>query len=232
MSRLAHHEQHRSGRVGWLRAAVLGANDGIVSTAALVVGVAGSGADPGTVLTSGVAGAVAGAMSMAAGEFVSVRSQADAERADLAIERRELAENSGLELQELAAIYRKRGLSPELAQRVAEELTAKDALEAHARDELGLSDTQRARPIQAALTSAASFAAGSILPLAGVFLAPGALLERVVILLTLVSLLVTGALAARTGGAPVIRGAVRLVFWGSLAMLATNLVGRLFNAPV
>jgi vacuolar iron transporter family protein len=170
MTRKTHHEHHRSGRTGWLRAAVLGANDGIVSTAALVVGVAGSGADSGTVLTSGVAGTVAGAMSMAAGEYVSVKSQADTERADLAVERRELAEDSGMERQELAAIYRKRGLSAELAQRVPEELTAKDALAAHARDELGLSESQRARPIQAALASAASFAAGSILPLAGVFL--------------------------------------------------------------
>ena len=225
--RTAHHEQHRSGRVGWLRAAVLGANDGIVSTAALVVGVAASGAQPEVVLTSGIAGAVAGAMSMAAGEYVSVGSQADAERADLALEKRELAEDSSRELQELANIYRERGLSPELAQRVAEELTAKDALGAHARDELGINEAQRARPIQAALASAAAFIAGSSLPLVGVSLARAGRLELTTVLLTLVSLLLTGGLAAHTGGASVPRGAVRLVFWGLLAMLATNLVGRL-----
>ena len=232
MPRPVHQERHRSGRVGWLRAAVLGANDGIVSTAALVVGVAASGAEPATVLASGIAGSVAGAMSMAAGEYVSVRSQADAEEADLAIEKRELADHSRRELHELAGIYRKRGLSRELAQRVAEELTAKNALEAHARDELGITESHRARPIQAALTSAASFAVGALLPLAGVFLAPRAFLQTTIILLTLISLLLTGGLAARTGGAPVLRGALRLAFWGSLAMLATNLVGRLFNAPV
>ena len=228
----AHHEIHRSSRIGWLRAAVLGANDGIVSTAALVVGVAASGAGVDAVLTSGVAGAVAGAMSMAAGEYVSVRSQADAERADLAVERRELAEHPAMELQELADIYRGRGLSAELAQRVAEELTARSAIDAHARDELGITEAQRARPVQAALASAAAFAVGAVLPLAGVFLSPGSLVERVTIGLTVVSLLLTGALAAYTGGAPVLRGSLRLVFWGLLAMLATNLVGRLFDTPV
>lgn len=231
-ARAAHLEHHRSGRVGWLRAAVLGANDGIVSTAALLVGVAASGAEPAAVVTSGIAGAVAGAMSMAAGEYVSVKSQADTERADLAIEKRELKDNPRLELNELANIYVERGLSPELAQRVAEELTAKNALDAHARDELGITHQQRARPIQAALASAASFALGSILPLVAVFLAPGPRLELTTIVLTISSLLVTGALAAFTGGAPVVRGALRLVVWGSLAMLVTNLVGRLFNAPV
>lgn len=230
--RTAHHENHRAGRAGWLRAAVLGANDGIVSTAALLVGVAASGASAGAVVTSGIAGAVAGAMSMAAGEYVSVRSQADTEAADLAVERRELAEQSQAELQELANIYRKRGLSPELAQRVAEELTAKDALDAHARDELGITDSQRARPLQAALTSAASFAVGSVLPLLGALVAPIALLELVITSLTLLSLLLTGALAAFMGGAPVLRGAFRLVFWGAMAMAATNLVGRLFDARI
>ncbi len=210
---------------------MLGANDGIVSTAALVVGVAASGAGPAGVLTSGIAGAVAGAMSMAAGEYVSVRSQADSERADLAIEQRELAEKPRLELQELANIYRERGLSPELAQRVAEELTAKDALGAHARDELGITEAQRPRPIQAALASAAAFIAGAILPLVGASLAPEGLLKHTTILVTVSSLLLTGGLAARTGGASVPRGALRLVFWGLLAMLATDLVGRLFNAP-
>lgn len=232
MSWAAHRERHRSGRVGWLRAAVLGANDGIVSTAALVVGVAASGAEPGVVLTSGIAGAVAGAMSMAAGEYVSVSSQADAEKADLAIEERELAEHSKLELRELAGIYRKRGLSPQLADQVAEELTAKDALGAHARDELGITETRKARPIQAALASAASFAVGSSLPLAGAYFAPARLLERTVFVFTLVSLLITGGVAAQTGGAPILRGALRLVFWGLLAMVATNLVGRLFDVSV
>lgn len=232
MARAVHREGHRSDRAGWLRAAVLGANDGIVSTAALLVGVAASGARADAVLTSGIAGAVAGAMSMAAGEYVSVRSQADAEAADLKIEKRELAEQGPAELLELASIYRKRGLSPDLARRVAEELTAKDALDAHARDELGIIETQRARPIQASLTSAASFSLGAVLPLAGAFLAPAARLELTIMLLTLLSLLLTGGLAAVTGGAPVVRGALRLVFWGALAMAATNVAGRLFNAPI
>jgi VIT1/CCC1 family predicted Fe2+/Mn2+ transporter len=232
MPRKSHDERHRSGRAGWLRAAVLGANDGIVSTAALAVGVAASGASPSTVLTSSIAGAVAGAMSMAAGEYVSVKSQADTERADLATEKRELTEQPRHELRELAAIYVERGLSPELAERVAEQLTAKNALEAHARDELGITDALRARPIQAALASAASFALGSVLPLAGVLLSPAELLRWAIVLLTVVSLLLTGGLAAYTGGAPVLRGALRLVFWGLLAMLATGLVGMLFDTPV
>jgi VIT1/CCC1 family predicted Fe2+/Mn2+ transporter len=215
--------------VGWLRAAVLGANDGIVSTAALVVGVAASGASIGSILMSGLAGAVAGAMSMAAGEYVSVQSQADAETADLAIEERELAEEPKRELLELAGIYVKRGLSHELARRVAEELTAKNALDAHARDELGITDAQRARPLQAALASAASFTVGSVLPLGGSWLAPAARVQEVTTALTLVSLALTGAIAAFTGGAPVVRGALRLVFWGALAMGTTALVGRLFN---
>jgi VIT1/CCC1 family predicted Fe2+/Mn2+ transporter len=171
-------------------------------------------------------------MSMAAGEYVSVRSQADTEQADLSIERRELAENAALELQELAGIYVKRGLSPELAQRVAEELSARDALDAHARDELGITESQRARPFQAAWTSAASFSAGAALPLTGVVLAPAAWLQLTTIVLTLTSLLITGALAAYTGGAPPVRGALRLVLWGSIAMLATELVGRLFQVRV
>jgi VIT1/CCC1 family predicted Fe2+/Mn2+ transporter len=229
MTRPAHREHHRSGRVGWLRAAVLGADDGIVSTAALVVGVAASGASPHSVLTSGIAGAVAGAMSMAAGEYVSVRSQADAEMADLAIERRELAEEPKRELLELAGIYVKRGLSHELARRVAEELTAKDALDAHARDELGITEAQRARPLEAALASAASFAAGSVLPLAGVLVAPVGRVNETTTALTLVSLLMTGGLAAYTGGASVVRGALRLTFWGALAMAVTAVVGRVFS---
>lgn len=231
MTRAGHLEHHRSSRIGWLRAAVLGANDGIVSTAALAVGVAAAGATPATVLASGLAGAVAGAMSMAAGEYVSVQSQADAEKADLAIERRELATQAKLELAELTNIYVKRGLSPELAGEVAKQLTAKDALAAHARDELGITETGRARPIQAALASAASFAAGSLLPLAGVLLGGASGIRPVTISVTLASLLLTGALAAYTGGAPLVRGALRLAFWGALAMFATDLVGRLFDAP-
>jgi VIT1/CCC1 family predicted Fe2+/Mn2+ transporter len=229
MMRTTHREHHRTGRVGWLRAAVLGADDGIVSTAALVVGVAASGAPARTVLTSGIAGAVAGAMSMAAGEYVSVRSQADAEAADLAIEERELAEEPKRELSELAGIYVKRGLSKELAHRVAEELTKKNALDAHARDELGIIEAQRARPLEAALASAASFAAGAVLPLAGVLVAPVGRIQELTTALTLLSLLLTGALAAFTGGAPVVRGALRLAFWGALAMAVTAFVGRVFN---
>jgi VIT1/CCC1 family predicted Fe2+/Mn2+ transporter len=228
--KLGHREHHRTGRVGWLRAAVLGADDGIVSTAALVVGVAASGASTASVLTSGIAGAVAGAMSMAAGEYVSVSSQADAESADLAIEQRELAEEPKRELQELAGIYVKRGLSHELARRVAEELTAKDALDAHARDELGITAAQRAQPLQAALASAAAFSVGAALPLVGVFVAPTGRLQETTTGLTLLSLLLTGALAAYTGGAPIVRGALRLAFWGALAMFVTALVGRVFNA--
>jgi VIT1/CCC1 family predicted Fe2+/Mn2+ transporter len=227
-----HREEHRSGRASWLRAAVLGANDGIVSTAALLVGVAASGAAATAVLASGIAGAVAGAMSMAAGEYVSVQSQADAETADLNVERRELVERAGPELTELTNIYIERGLSPELAARVARELTEKDALGAHARDELGITDRGRARPVQAALASAAAFSVGSLLPLSALALAPPSQLEPATIAVTLVSLLLTGALAAHTGGAAIGRGALRLVLWGSLAMLATNLVGRLFHVTV
>ncbi|MDQ3264148.1 MAG: VIT family protein [Myxococcota bacterium] len=232
MQHAAHGERHRSENAGWLRAAVLGANDGIVSTAALVVGVAASGATPAAVLTSGIAGAVAGAMSMAAGEYVSVKSQADTEHADLAIEKRELAQHPKLELRELADIYQKRGLSQHLAQQVAEELTAHNALDAHARDELGITESRRARPIQASLASAAAFTVGALLPLAGVFLAPEGRLSQVTTVLTLASLALTGALAAHTGGAPRLRGALRLLFWGSVAMLATAGVGRLFQTPV
>jgi vacuolar iron transporter family protein len=232
LSRTKHREYHRFERVGWLRAAVLGANDGIVSTAALVVGVAASGAGPTAVLTSGIAGAVAGAMSMAAGEYVSVRSQADAELADLALEKRELAEQSSQELHELAGIYRKRGLTAELAQRVAEELTAHDALAAHARDELGIIESQRARPVQAAMASAASFSVGSLLPLLAAWISPATYLRAATIAVTMISLLLTGGLAAYTGGAPVVRGALRLFVWGALAMLVTELVGRLFHSSV
>ncbi len=227
-----HAEPHRSGRSGWLRAAVLGANDCIVSTAGLVVGVAASGASASAVLTSGIAGAVAGAMSMAAGEYVSVQSQADSEQADLAIERRSLAAHPSAELAELTEIYVERGLSRELARRVAEELTRSDALKAHAHDELGITPAHRAQPIQAALASATAFSVGSLLPLGGVLIAPDAELGRATIAVTLLGLLLTGALAAHTGGASKLRGALRLTFWGALAMLITNLVGKLFDTPV
>ena len=224
-----HAEDHRSEHAGWLRAAVLGANDGIVSVAGLVVGVAASGASHGVVLASGIAGVVAGAFSMAAGEYVSVQSQADTERADIAKETRELAEDPHSELLELTHIYVKRGLQPALAREVAEQLTAHDALASHARDELGITEALRARPLQAALASAAAFAAGSLLPIAAVLLAPANRVELVTIATTLLALALSGALAARTGGASMARGAVRVVFWGALAMAATALVGRLFD---
>lgn len=231
-SRSRHPERHRSERVGWLRAAVLGANDGIVSIAGLVVGVAASGASPAAILTSGIAGTVAGAMSMAAGEYVSVQSQADTERADIAVEQRELDDDPQSELAELARIYVQRGLTPELAHEVAQQLTAHDALGSHARDELGITDTLRARPVQAALTSAAAFVTGAVLPIAAVLLAPTGRTEAVAIPITLIGLSVSGALAAWTGGAPVLRGAVRVAFWGALAMAAASLVGRLFDVHV
>ena len=224
-----HAEDHRTGRSGWLRAAVLGANDGIVSVAGLVVGVAASGASATVVLASGIAGVVAGAMSMAAGEYMSVQSQADAEHADLAKEKRELAEDPASELFELTGIYARRGLTPELARQVAEQLTAHDALGSHARDELGITETLRARPLQAALASAGAFVAGAALPIVAVVLAPMGRLEATTITTTLVSLAVSGALAARVGGASAWRGAMRVTFWGALAMGAAALIGRLFD---
>ena len=232
MTRTPHREIHRSDRVGWLRAAVLGANDGIVSVAGLVVGIAASGAPASTVLATGVAGTVAGAMSMAAGEYVSVQSQADTEHADLAVERRELHEDPHSELQELAMIYRQRGLSPELAQQVAEQLTAHDALAAHARDELGITEELRARPLQAALASAGAFIAGAALPVLTTVLAPHAHVAPITTGATLVGLSITGALAAQAGGAPVLRGALRVMFWGALAMTAAAGIGQLFNTAV
>lgn len=233
MSRHSRHpELHRSERVGWLRAAVLGANDGIVSVAGLVVGVAAGGASATTILATGVAGTVAGAMSMAAGEYVSVQTQADTEDADLAMEKRELRENPHSELEELAAIYRQRGLEPALARQVAEQLTAHDALGAHARDELGITDTLRARPLQAALASAGAFTCGAALPVLTALLAP---VDRVALMTTastVLGLCLTGAVAARAGGAPPVRGAIRVMFWGALAMAAAAGVGRLFGAHV
>ena len=229
MRRLHHPEDHRTDRIGWLRAAVLGANDGIVSTASLVVGVAASNAPRAGIWVAGVAGLVAGAMSMAAGEYVSVSSQADTERADLERERRELASDVEHEHEELAGIYEKRGLDPLLARQVADQLMAHDALGAHARDELGITETGTARPLQAALASAASFAIGASLPLLVLGVAPAAHLVPSVVASSLAFLAVLGALAARTGGAPLRAGIVRVTFWGALAMGATALVGTLFG---
>lgn len=227
-----HAENHRSGHSGWLRAAVLGANDGIVSVAGLVVGVAASGATTSAVLASGVAGVVAGAMSMAAGEYVSVQSQADAERADLDKERRELADDPASELFELTGIYIRRGLTPELAHQVAEQLTSHDALGSHARDELGITEALRARPLQAALASAAAFVAGAVIPVVAMLLAPAGRMQSTIVMATLVALAGSGALAARVGGASAWRGALRVSFWGALAMGATGLIGRLFDVQV
>lgn len=233
MSRHSRHpELHRSERVGWLRAAVLGANDGIVSVAGLVVGVAASGASAATILATGVAGTVAGAMSMAAGEYVSVQTQADTEDADLAMEKRELHEDPHSELEELTAIYRHRGLEPALARQVAEQLTAHDALGAHARDELGITDTLRARPLQAALASAGAFTCGAALPVLTALLAPVDQVAMMTTASTLLGLCLTGAMAARAGGAPPVRGAIRVMFWGALAMAAAAGVGRLLGAHV
>ena len=233
MSRHSRHpELHRSERVGWLRAAVLGANDGIVSVAGLVVGVAASGAPASTILATGVAGTVAGAMSMAAGEYVSVQTQADTEEADLAAEKRELHEDPHSELEELSAIYRHRGLDPVLARQVAEQLTAHDALGAHARDELGITDTLRARPLQAALASAGAFTCGAALPVLTALLAPVDKVAMITTASTLLGLCLTGAMAAQAGGAPPVRGAARVMFWGALAMAAAAAVGRLLGAHV
>ena len=225
-------ELHRSERVGWLRASVLGANDGIVSVAGLVVGVAASGATPSTILLTGVAGLVAGAMSMAAGEYVSVQSQADAEAAALALEKSELRDMPDSELAELTQIYVGRGLEPALARQVAEQLTARDALTAHMRDELGITEELRARPVQAALASAAAFTVGALLPIATTVLAPAGKVAMVTTAGTLVGLLLSGGLAARVGGAPVLRGAWRVGFWGAMAMGAAALVGRLFHVSI
>ncbi|HAX22433.1 MAG TPA: hypothetical protein DCY64_19385 [Hydrogenophaga sp.] len=231
-SRWRHTERHRTDRIGWLRAAVLGANDGIVSTASLVLGVAAASADHSSILLTGVAGLVAGAMSMAAGEYVSVHSQADTEGADLAREQAELDADPAAEHRELSAIYAGRGLDAELSRQVATQLMAHDALGAHARDELGISDTLSARPVQAALASAASFAAGATLPLAVTALVPGPGLIGWVAATSLLFLALLGALAARAGGARMGPGAWRVGFWGALAMAITAGVGALFGAVV
>jgi VIT1/CCC1 family predicted Fe2+/Mn2+ transporter len=227
-----HKERHLVSRIGWLRAAVLGANDGIVSTASLIVGVASASAQASDVLVAGIAGLVAGAMSMAAGEYVSVSSQADTEQAELARERAELSSQPELEHQELANIYIRRGLAPRLAREVADQLMAKDALGSHARDELGISEATTARPIQAALASAASFALGAFLPLSMVFLAPEAFLVIGVSLASLVFLGVLGAIGAKAGGAPVLRATLRVTFWGAIAMALTAGIGALFGTVV
>lgn len=227
-----HREKHRMQRIGWLRAAVLGANDGIVSTASLLVGVAASNASHHAVLVAGMAGLVAGAMSMAAGEYVSVSSQADTERADLERERRELATDEEHEREELASIYAGRGLEPMLALQVATQLMAKDALAAHARDELGISSSVIARPMQAGLTSAATFALGAALPLLAAVWTPHLRLVPVIAGTSLVFLAVLGVLAAHTGGARLWLGALRVTFWGALAMGLTAGVGALFGTDV
>ena len=224
-----HRELHRSERIGWLRAAVLGANDGIVSTASLVVGVASAASTRQEILVAGVAGLVAGALSMAAGEYVSVSSQGDTERADLERERRELATQPKAEEDELTAIYVRRGLDGDLARTVARQLMAKDALTAHARDELGLTEELAARPLQAAVASAATFTAGAIVPILTVVIAPDVIVISAVSLVCLVAL---GAIAARAGGASALVGAARVGFWGAIAMAVTAGIGRLFGTAV
>ncbi len=227
-----HTEHHNIHRVGWLRAVVLGANDGIVSTASLVIGVASADATPAAILTAGLAGLVAGAMSMAAGEFVSVSSQADVEKADLAIEKAALHENPEEELEELAMIYRARGLTPETAMDVARQLTAKDALAAHARDELGLTEAGTAQPVMAAISSAISFSAGAVLPLLAALFAPAEWVTPVVAVVSLATLAILGAVSAKAGGAGKRRAVVRVVFWGAIAMAITGAIGAAFGTVV
>ena len=233
MSRLSiHDENHLFERVGWLRAAVLGANDGIVSTASLIVGVASAPGNPSNILVVGIAGLVAGAMSMAAGEYVSVSSQADTEKADLARERKELAENPDFESAELAAIYVKRGVDPNLADRVAQQLMAKDALSAHAHDELGISAATSAQPVVAALTSAAAFAAGAAMPLLMVVISPATSLVKTVTVASLCFLALLGAVGAKAGGADMLKATLRVTFWGALAMALTAAIGAAFGTAV
>jgi vacuolar iron transporter family protein len=233
VSRLRQHsENHLVGRIGWLRAAVLGANDGIISTASLIVGVAAAAATRNDVLIAGVAGLVAGAMSMAAGEYVSVSSQSDTEQADLARERKELRDSPEFELDELAGIYVQRGVEKSLARQVALQAMAKDALTAHARDELGISEITTARPIQAALASAAMFSIGAAMPLLMVVVSPVNALVPIVSGASLAFLALLGAIGARAGGANILRAAVRVTFWGALALLFTAGIGRLFGAVI
>ena len=226
---MRHGEWHKSSRIGWLRAAVLGANDGIVSTASLVIGVATAGASRSAVLIAGTAGLVAGAMSMAAGEYVSVSSQADTERSDIARERKELETDVEAEQRELAAIYEGRGLDPALASQVSDQLMAHDALGAHARDELGISDFAQARPVQAAIASALSFSVGAVMPMLTVLLVPQTMVIWLVAILSLAFLAILGGIAARVGGARISTGVIRVTFWGALAMALTAAVGSLFG---
>jgi len=230
--RESHAESHLVDRIGWLRAAILGANDGIISTASLIVGVASAAAQPKDIFIAGLAGLVAGAMSMAAGEYVSVSSQSDTESADTARERKELKENPDFELAELTEIYVKRGLAEGLAREVATQLMSKDALAAHLRDELGISQITKARPVQAALTSAATFATGAALPLLTVFIAPKSILVPAVFLASLAFLALLGAVGARLGGADVFRATTRVTFWGALAMAITAGIGGIFGTVV
>jgi vacuolar iron transporter family protein len=228
----SHREGHRRERLGWLRAAVLGANDGLISTASLVVGVSAANLDTKGVMLTGMAGLVGGALSMAAGEYVSVSSQADSEHADLEREREELVQLPESELKELTNIYVGRGLTLPLAEEVARQMSAHDALEAHARDELGITDLSRARPLQAALASALAFASGAVLPLVMIHLAPRASLSAWVSGCTLLALVALGALSAKLGGAPMLRSSLRVGLWGAVAMGATALIGSLFAVPV
>lgn len=227
---MRHREIHRSHHAGWLRAAVLGANDGIISTASLMMGIAATASDTAAIVLAGIAGLVAGAMSMAAGEYVSVRSQADTEAADLARERHELATDSEAEHRELEEIYVARGLERPLAREVAKQLMLHDALGAHARDELGITEVMSARPLQAALTSAATFAVGAALPLLAVLLVPAPLIIHSVAGISMLALLILGGVAAKVGGAPVLPGALRVGFWGAAAMLLTYAAGHFFGA--
>ena len=227
-----HNEMHRSHRIGWLRAAVLGANDGIVSTASLLIGVAAAGSEHHSIMLAGVAGLFAGSLSMAAGEYVSVHSQADTEKADLDLERKHLEEEPEFELHELSEIYIERGLEPELAREVAKQLMDHDALAAHARDELGITDIMSARPLQAAVFSAVSFSIGAALPLTVAWFGGASTLIPLIAGASLIFLIVLGAVAARAGGAGILKGSLRVLFWGALAMAATALVGRLFGAVV
>lgn len=229
MSRLTYSEFHMVHRIGWLRAAVLGANDGLVSTSSLVVGVASAGSDHQAILIAGLAGLVAGAMSMAAGEYVSVRSQSDAEQAGLARERAELRDDPAGELDELTGIYEARGLDPVLARQVAEQLSARDALAAHARDELGISEAIAARPVQAALVSALTFAVGAFLPILVAAISPASQVGWIVAVSTVIGLAVLGGVGASAGGAGVLRGALRVTFWGAIAMAATAAIGAIFG---
>jgi VIT1/CCC1 family predicted Fe2+/Mn2+ transporter len=230
--RTLHIETHRSHRIGWLRAAVLGANDGVVSVASLVVGVAAGGATQSNILLTGIAGLVAGSLSMAAGEYISVQSQADTENADLSRERRELAQEPEKEVDELKSIYMRRGLDEQLARQVAVKLMDGDALAAHARDELGITEELRARPIQAAFASAGAFAVGAVIPIIAAMLSTSESVSFITTVITLLTLTALGSLAAFAGGASIMRGAIRVTFWGALAMGVTALVGKLIGAAL